>query len=133
MSDIWSSERGRQARHKLLRLAAAGDDREIAELAREMLAGRMDFRDPTLSSAYSEILLRRLEPALQTWEHLSESEREYARDHAEELLAEAISAIEEAPEPAQTDNPTPTSARARTRPTVDDEEDFDLRTYLRRR
>jgi hypothetical protein len=125
MSDIWSSERGRQARHKLLRLAADGDDPEIAELAREILAGRMEFRDALNSSAYSEILLSRLQPKLRIWADLPESEREYARQHADELLTEAISAIEEIPiEPAQTKPPAVAEE-------VDDE-DFEQRTYLRR-
>jgi hypothetical protein len=127
MSDIWLSERGRQARHKLLRLAAAGDDPETAELAREMLAGRMSLRNATYTAAYSEILLSRMDPMLRTWEQLSESERRYARDHAGELLAEAISAIEELPDPERRDAETPVD----TRETADDE-DFEQRTYLRR-
>lgn len=128
MSDIWLSERGRQARHKLLRLAAAGDDPEMAELAREMLAGRVSLRDATHTSAYSEILLRGMDPMLRTWEQLPESERHYARDHAGELLAEAISAIEGLPDPERRDAETPVD----TREPADDDEDFELRTYLRR-
>jgi hypothetical protein len=127
MSDIWLSERGWQARHKLLQLAAAGDDPETAELAREMLAGRVSLRNATHTSAYSEILLSRMDPMLRTWEQLSESERHHARDHAGELLAEAISAIEELPDPERRDAETPVD----TRETADDE-DFEQRTYLRR-
>jgi hypothetical protein len=124
-SDTWYSERGREARHKLLRLAATGDDPELAELAAEMLAGRVSLRDATHTSAYSEILLTRMEPMLQTWEQLPAREREYAREHAGELLAEAISAIEGLPDP---DTRTPVEAPE----PADDDEDFELRTYLRR-
>jgi hypothetical protein len=92
-----------------------------------MLAGRMSLRNATHAAAYSEILLSRMDPMLRTWEQLSESERRYARDHAGELLAEAISAIEELPDPERRDAETPVD----TRETADDE-DFELRTYLRR-
>lgn len=116
MSDIWPSERGLQARHKLLRLAAAGDDAEIAELAREILTGRLRFRDALGSPAYSEILLTRLEPELSGWANTSDS-------HPEDLLTEALAEIEEFPEPATPPTPAMTPA---------DDEDFEQRTYLRR-
>ena len=115
ISDIWPSEPARQARRKLLRLAAAGDDPEIAELAREILAGRLRFRDALGSSAYSEILLTRLEPELSGWADAS--------GHPEDLLTEALAEIEEFPEPAV----PPTRAA-----TPADDEDFEQRTYLRR-
>lgn len=125
MSNIWHTERGRQARDKILRMAAEGDDPEIAELAREILGGRIQFRDALVSSAYSEILLSRLEPQMQFWENLSESQLEYARYHADELLGEAISAIEElSDQPARTDRPAPSQPDHT-------EEDFEQHTYLR--
>jgi hypothetical protein len=124
MSDVWYSERGRQARHKLLSLAAESDDPEGAEMAREILSGRVEFRDILSSSAYSEILLSRLQLLADLWDGMSESERTYAQDHADQLLAEAISAIENLPdEPVQTEDAIPPKAQVE-----DDDEDFEQHT-----
>jgi hypothetical protein len=105
MPDDWDSGRGRQARHKLLRLAAAGDDRELAEMARDILSGRVEFRDMLASSAYSEILVNGFQPLADLWDGMSETERAYAQDHADERRAEVLAAIEGWPAQTEETNP----------------------------
>jgi hypothetical protein len=125
--DIWHSERGRQARQTLLRQTAAGDDPELAELAREVLAGRMELREVMYSEAYGEILHDRMQPLLAMWEALSEQERQDAITNADTLLEHAVGGIEDQEEPA----PPPRPAPRRPQPTEDETFEFD--TYLRRR
>jgi hypothetical protein len=128
MSDVWYSGHGREARHKLLRLAADGDDPEMAEMAQEVLSGRVDFRDILSSSAYSEILQSGFQSLVDRWEGMSENERTHAQNHADELLAEAIAAIEEIPDkPLQTGDPVTPNVEPE-----EDNQDFEQRTNRQR-
>jgi hypothetical protein len=121
VTDIWSSERGRQTRHKLLRLTASGDDPEMAELTQEILAGNITFGDSLTLSGYSEIVLSRLQPIVRIWQSMSEGERQHARP------CRGASRRGDLGHRGPAGRPTPAY-----RSPDETEESFEDRTYLRR-
>ncbi|MGW4127273.1 hypothetical protein [Amycolatopsis japonica] len=110
------NEKIRQAQQAVLRQAAKGENPVLAELAREVLAGRRTLRDAALSSAYSEALAESAMRFLDAVREVDAADFEQAAK--EHPLDELIATLDDEDEP----EPPAGSPPAR-RP--EDDTDFD--------
>lgn len=87
------TEQDRRARENLLRLVAAREDSALADFAKEVLAGRREFRDLASSAVAAEELIRDAAPLLDAWAKASDVEREAAVARAPEAQARFNAAL----------------------------------------
>lgn len=79
----WRSEQGRRARRNQLILLARGDG-DLADFARDVVAGRAKPEDLLYRSYLSEKTLRTAHAEIDAWNALPEAERQAAVDGAED-------------------------------------------------
>lgn len=87
------SEQDRRVRENLLRLAAAREDSALADFAKDVLAGRREFRELASSSVVAEELIRDATPLLDAWAKASDAEREDVVARAPEAQARINAAL----------------------------------------
>ncbi|MFD1150560.1 hypothetical protein [Saccharothrix hoggarensis] len=111
----WQTPAGERAQQVRLRVLAQGRG-EVAEFAREVLAGRASIRDVVYSPVLSDAALEPVRSSVAAWDRMSNAERERlaaeAANHTEERIA-ALNAL---------DVPAESTRRA---PVVEDDDDPD--------
>jgi hypothetical protein len=90
---VTQPEQERRARENLLRLVAARPDSALADFAKDVLAGRREFRELAYTSVGAEEVMRDVQPALDAWARTSDIEREEAVAQAAETHARIIAAL----------------------------------------
>jgi hypothetical protein len=88
----WRTEQGRRARHNQLTLLARGDG-DLADFARDVLAGRAKPEDLLYRSYLSEKTLRTAHAEIDAWNALPEAERQADVDGAEARTRAEIAAL----------------------------------------
>ncbi|WP_372661109.1 hypothetical protein [Amycolatopsis kentuckyensis] len=88
----WRTELGRRARHNQLILLARGDG-DLADFARDVLAGRAKPEDLLYRSYLSEKTLRTAHAEIDAWNALPEAERQAAVDEADARTRAEIAAL----------------------------------------
>lgn len=107
-------------RHDLLRRLAANDrDPALAEMARELLAGRTTPAGVLTSGIYDEALAPGVQAFTSWYTSASEQERQAAAQQGEKVLADLA------------DDAPVTRPRRPPRPRGGEDDDFSDRTYLR--
>jgi hypothetical protein len=105
----WRTEQGRRARHNQLILLARGDG-DLADFARDVLAGRAKPEDLLYRSYLSEKTLGTAHAEIDAWNALPEAERQAdvdgaeARTRAEIAALAALDLTEPAPDTADDDD-----------------------------
>jgi len=110
-------EKVRRLRESLLRKLAAGKDPALAEMAREVQAGRITLREAAFG-AYRKQVTVLAEKAAASMRQVSKEDLERAME--EYTLDDAIEQVDAAPDPEPVEPPTPPPAR---RPEPDEDED----------
>ncbi len=88
----WRTEQGRRARHNQLTLLARGDG-DLADFARDVLAGRAKPEDLLYRSYLSEKTLGTAHAEIDAWNALPEAERQAEVDGAEARTRAEIAAL----------------------------------------
>jgi hypothetical protein len=109
------------ARENLLRLVAARENSALADFAKDVLAGKREFRELAYSSVGAEEVMRDFQPVLDAWARASEVEREEAIAKAPEELARFNAALTDLDLETQAPQPEP--------PEDDDWSDWSLRDH----
>jgi hypothetical protein len=91
----WATPQGRVARAETLRRLAQGEG-EIAEYAKEVLAGRVDERALLYSSILSDNAVSNLHQMVDQWQALPEDQRADLVANADTRLRDDIAALAEA-------------------------------------
>lgn len=112
------------------RLAEDADDRELAEFARGLRSGSYTVRELLTSSAYGELLRRGLTPMVETWDAMSESERQQAITEAEDAEQRIVEAFEAADEQPLDEQVSDSKSADAAQLTDWDDEDFSDKTWL---
>jgi hypothetical protein len=102
----WATEQGRAARAELLRRVAEGEG-ELAEYAREVLAGRVEARMLLYSSVLSDEAMNTMHRMADQWNALPGDQREAMVADADAQLRERIAALAEAADGAGDDRLSP--------------------------
>ncbi|OLF14171.1 hypothetical protein BLA60_03195 [Actinophytocola xinjiangensis] len=103
----WATRQGRLARAEQFRRLASGEG-ELAEFAKEVLAGRVEPHALVRSPVLSDEVMRTLHAQVERWHALSDREREEIVAGAEERTRARIEALAEAAESAgSADEPGP--------------------------
>lgn len=100
-------EEARRARENLLRLIAARPDSALADFAKDVLAGRREFRDLAYTSVGAEELMRDNRPLLDAWARASDAERAAAIALGPETNARITAALSELDLTSPPPQPTP--------------------------
>ena len=88
----WRTEQGRLARHNQMVLLARGEG-DLADFARDVLAGRAKPTDLLYRSYLSEETLDAARAGIDEWHALPEEERQAALDGAQARTREEIAAL----------------------------------------
>ncbi|SEF23538.1 hypothetical protein SAMN05421837_102235 [Amycolatopsis pretoriensis] len=88
----WRTEQGRRARHNQLALLARGDG-DLADFARDVLAGRAKPEDLLYRSYLSEKTLHTAHAEIDAWNALPEADRQAAVEEAEGRTRAEIAAL----------------------------------------
>lgn len=107
VNNPWSTEQGRIARAEVFRRLARQDG-ELADFAKDVVAGRASPRDLLTSNVLSDTFMEALRGQAQKWHDLPDSERERLAEGAEEAVRERIARLaESAVEQNRTRDPEP--------------------------
>ena len=88
----WRTQQGRLARHNQMVLLARGEG-DLADFARDVLAGHAKPEDLLYRSYLSEETLEAAHAGIDEWHALPEAERQAALDGAEAGIREEIAAL----------------------------------------
>ncbi|MFT9475471.1 hypothetical protein [Streptomyces sp. 11-1-2] len=86
LSPTRDQAQARALRKQLKELAGGGAGPVLQEMARELLSGRVGFREALRVPAYSEALGERIRKFHEAWERMSPEEQESHRQGAQEFL-----------------------------------------------
>ncbi|CAL9615258.1 hypothetical protein SUDANB95_05682 [Actinosynnema sp. ALI-1.44] len=102
MENPWSTPAGRRARELRMTALAAGAG-EVAEFAREVVAGRASSRDLLFTSALSDRALQPVRDLVEQWHRLPPADRARLEAEAANATADRIAALNALPtDPAET-------------------------------
>lgn len=126
-----------KARHNLLRLVAAGDDQELADFAKDVLAGRCTLRELAGLPLGGESVHRRAEQLRRRWDQLTETQRSELVARAAEQRAATMATLADLDVDTmlteldrRRGRPPAPPRRASTGPRDGDDEDFSALSYL---
>ncbi|MFI9812488.1 hypothetical protein [Saccharothrix variisporea] len=132
MENPWATPAGVRAQQARTAQLAAGSG-EVADFAREVVAGRASSRDLLCTSALSDRALQPVRDLVERWHRLSPAERARVEAEAATAVEDRIAALNTLPtEPPAAESPEPRwSGRSRpSRRPGDDPDPDEGRTFL---
>jgi hypothetical protein len=94
MHNPWDTEQGRIARAETFRRLAQGDG-ELADFAKDVVAGRASPRDLVTSNVLSDGFMDTLRVAVEKWHELPDDDREHRVAGADTAMRERITQLAE--------------------------------------